>query len=77
MAYYFEKPIPPKGKPVDKTFEGPIKEQATTGRFMPAGDHYGVGHRQPVGHSGNPIPEAKCLPRTSSVRNPESLYHYE
>ena len=31
--------------------------------FVNAGTHYGVGHNQPVGHSGNPKQNVPCLPR--------------
>lgn len=31
--------------------------------YVNAGSHYGVGHRQPVGHKGNPSPMANTLPR--------------
>jgi hypothetical protein len=77
MYDFFQKPKKPQGKPVDKTFEGPIKEQAQTGRFMPAGDHYGVGHRQPVGHEGDAKQNVECLPRKSSCRSPEELFNLE
>ena len=30
--------------------------------FVNAGSHYGVGHRQPVGHHGNPRESAPTLP---------------
>ncbi len=30
--------------------------------FVNAGSHYGVGHRQPVGHKGNPTSKASTLP---------------
>lgn len=32
--------------------------------FVNAGSHYGVGHKQPVGHSGNPKKEVPCLPNS-------------
>lgn len=30
--------------------------------FINAGTHYGIGHRQPVGHKGNPKEKAETLP---------------
>ena len=48
-----------------KDFVAPTKEQATTGRFMQAGDDYGVGKTQPVGREGNPKKDVPVLPRTS------------
>jgi hypothetical protein len=30
--------------------------------YVNAGTHYGVGHRQPVGHHGNPVSRAATLP---------------
>lgn len=38
-----------KERRTSKFFVAPTKEEATTGRFMPAGDSHGVGFRQPVG----------------------------
>lgn len=31
--------------------------------YVNAGSHYGVGHNQPVGHSGNPKKDSPCLPK--------------
>ena len=45
----FKDPISVKERKADKTFVAPSKEQATTGRYMSAGDNYGIGHRTPVG----------------------------
>ena len=33
-----------------------------SGNFVNAGTHYGVGHRQPVGHEGNPKQRVDVLP---------------
>lgn len=30
--------------------------------FVNTGTHYGVGHKQPVGHTGNPKQHSPCLP---------------
>ena len=59
----FANPIAVKERKASKTFAAPSKEQATTGRFMQAGDDYGVGHRQPVGHAENPKQDVAVLPR--------------
>jgi hypothetical protein len=32
--------------------------------FVNAGTHYGVGHKQPVGHQGNPKSEVDVLPKS-------------
>lgn len=32
--------------------------------FVNAGTHYGVGHKQPVGHTGNPKQNADTMPMT-------------
>lgn len=42
-------------------FTAPCYDQRTS-NFVNAGTHYGVGHRQPVGHSGDPKQKAACLP---------------
>jgi len=47
-------PIKPKYRRADIEFANPTKEQATTGRFMPAGDDYGTGFRVNVGREGQP-----------------------
>jgi hypothetical protein len=31
--------------------------------YVNAGSHYGVGHKQPVGHSGNPKSTSPVLPK--------------
>jgi hypothetical protein len=55
-------------------FRAPTKEEATTGRFMEAGDDYGVGFRSPVGKEkagsmeSGPIPQrSKCFPSDQAV----------
>lgn len=60
--------IPPKERKASKAFAAPTKESATTGRYMSAGDDYGVGYRTPVGKesarslSSGVIPqETKCI----------------
>lgn len=68
MADPFKNRIAPREKISSKTFASPSKEQATTGRFMPPGDDYGVGFNQPIGKekvsgmASGPIPQAnKCI----------------
>lgn len=59
----FKDPIAPSYKKSSKTFVSPSKEQATTGRFMSAGDSYGVGFKTPEGKfvandmKSGPIPQ--------------------
>lgn len=70
----FHNPIAPRERDMFSTFAAPTKEQATTGRFMPPGDNYGVGFRTPVGKEKaagmkeGPIPqESKCFPSDQAV----------
>lgn len=56
----------PKNKPVDGknspwSFECPEYDQRSS-CFVSAGTNYGVGHRQPVGHEGNPKQKVPVLP---------------
>jgi hypothetical protein len=41
--------------------------------YVNAGSHYGVGHRQPVGHAGNPAERAATLPmgKVQTMRDDE------
>ena len=45
----FKNPIAPESRKADSTFEAPTKGNATTGKFMRAGDDYGCGYKTPVG----------------------------
>lgn len=69
----FEDPIKIKGqKPKNKpegyeskspwNFECPQYDERSS-CFVNAGTHYGVGHRQPVGHEGNPKQSVPVLPQ--------------
>jgi hypothetical protein len=58
----------PKDKPVDGVkspwdFRCPQYDQRSS-NFVNAGTHYGLGHRQPVGHQGNPKQNVDVLPQT-------------
>jgi hypothetical protein len=58
----------PQDKPIDGEgvtwdFRCPQYDQRSS-NFVNAGTHYGVGHRQPIGHEGNPKPIVDVLPRT-------------
>ncbi len=64
----FKDPIAVKERKTSKSFVAPSKEKATTGRFMSAGDNYGVGFRTPLGKKiansmmSGPIPmKSKCV----------------
>lgn len=75
MKKPFEDPIAYKERKTSRNFAAPTKGQATTGRFMVAGDDYGVGHRQPVGKEKvsdkSPIPQgAKCFLPDEAIRRP-------
>lgn len=72
MKSGFSDPIAIKNqKPQDKPKDGnkspwdftcPQYDQRSS-CFVNAGTHYGVGHRQPVGHEGNPKTTAPVLPK--------------
>lgn len=57
----------PKDKPEDGKkspwdFTCPQYDQRSS-YFVNAGTHYGVAHKQPVGHSGSPKKDAPVLPK--------------
>lgn len=67
----------PEDKPKDGVnspwdFRCPQYDQRSS-NFVNAGTHYGVGHRQPVGHKGNPSLRAPTLPmgRHETMQNDE------
>lgn len=65
MKTGFKDPISLKvGKKIKSpwNFDQPPYDERTS-CYVNAGSHYGVGHRQPVGHKGNPKPMADVLPR--------------
>jgi hypothetical protein len=55
-----EMPRDGKGSPWD--YSCPQYDQRSS-NFVNAGTHYGVGHRQPVGHEGNPKSIVDVLPQ--------------
>lgn len=67
----FADPIAIKNQnPIDKPKDGvnspwdfrcPQYDQRSS-NFVNAGTHYGVGHKQPIGHSGDPKQEVPTLP---------------
>lgn len=60
MKKHFKDALAIKERLSSRNFAAPSKEKATTGRFMSAGDNYGVGHRQPISGEGSkesPIPQ--------------------
>lgn len=57
----------PRDKPIDGVgsewdFRCPQYDQRSS-NFINAGTHYGVGHRQPVGHNGDPKMHVDVLPQ--------------
>ncbi len=65
----------PKDKPVDGKkspwdFTCPQYDQRSS-CFVNAGTHYGVGHNQPIGHSGNPKERVDVMPmgRVNTMRD--------
>ena len=69
----FKQPLAPKEKKSSKNFAAPSKEQATTGRFMPAGTNYGVGFKQPVGRMRASPMQDGPIPQKSKRISPESV----
>lgn len=66
MKTGFKDPIAPKNN--TKTMKSPWdytqpEYDERTSCYVNAGSHYGVGHKQPVGHSGNPSKDASTLPK--------------
>lgn len=55
-----DKPVDGKNSPWD--FRCPQYDQRSS-NFINAGTHYGVAHRQPVGHKGNPKATVDVLPQ--------------
>lgn len=58
----------PKDKPrdgvgVEWDFRCPQYDQRSS-NFVNAGTHYGVAHKQPVGHRGDPEQFVDCLPQS-------------
>lgn len=69
----FKDPIAYKRRSTSRTFVAPRKEGATTGRFMDAGDSYGVGFPAKVGgfkvSTKSPIPmEAHACDPQDAIR---------
>lgn len=56
-----EKGIKPQETNIGFNFTCPEYDERTS-CFINAGTHYGVGHRQPVGHEGEPAKEVAVLP---------------
>lgn len=67
----FKDPIAVKERKSSKDFVGPTKDQATTGRYMRAGDDYGSGHKNPVGTEK--VSNKSPIPRRSFCYNPEDM----
>jgi hypothetical protein len=57
-----EKEQPKDGVKSPWDFRCPQYDQRSS-NFVNAGTHYGVGHRQPVGHEGNPKQIVDVLPQ--------------
>ena len=70
MGKPFKDPIAYKTRTSSKWFIAPTKEQGTTGRFMPAGDDYGLGYTNPIG-SKVEKKDVPTLPRESKCFNPD------
>lgn len=70
----FANPIAPNKRQMEFPFQAPTKEQATTGRFYPAGDDHGVGFNQPVGHENNPKQRVDVMPMKSKCFSAEDVF---
>ena len=66
-----DKPVDGKKSPCD--FTCPQYDQRSS-CFVNAGTHYGIGHKQPVGHEGNPKSKVDVLPfgRPSTMKVDEA-----
>lgn len=76
MKSGFKDPIAPKTK--EKTIKSPWNFDCPpyderTSCYVNAGTHWGVGHKQPVGHKGIPATKADVLPsgRHKGMRDDE------
>lgn len=67
----FKDPIAYTKRSTSETFVAPTKEGATTGRYMDAGDNYGVGHRQPVG--SEKVSEVSPIPQKAFCFDPKEV----
>lgn len=72
----FKDPARPKIKEENKKspwdFSAPPYDERSS-CYVNAGSHYGVGHKQPVGHHGNPKEKAGTLPehRVKTMKDDE------
>jgi hypothetical protein len=69
----FKDPIQPKKRTASKDFVAPTRDQATTGRFMQAGDNYGTGFNQPVGSTK--VSSKPAMPMKAFHFSAESINH--
>ena len=73
MSDPFKNPLSPKERRTSRNYAAPTKEQATTGRWMNAGDDYGLGHRTPVGTEKVSGMSSGPIPQKSKCMNPDML----
>jgi hypothetical protein len=73
MSDPFKSKIPPTEKRSAKDFVAPSKEDATTGRYMQAGDYYGVGYRNPCGKDKASGLESGAIPQKTECRDPNEI----
>jgi len=69
----FKDRIAPKERKSSKTFAAPTKDQAFSGKFMAAGDDYGVGFAQPIGTTKET--SKLYVPQESRCFSPNDLNH--
>ena len=69
----FKDPIAPRERKTSSNYVAPSKEGATTGRFMPAGDDYGVGFRTPIGKEKASSYEKGPIPLKTECFDPDKM----
>lgn len=74
MSDPYKNRLDPKYRKTSSTFAAPTKEGATTGRFMSAGDDYGIGHRTPVGKEKASGMASGPIPQHSKCMNPDEIH---
>lgn len=74
MSDPFKGFTPPKERKTSYSFKAPTKEEATTGRWMNAGDNYGVGYKCPTGKEKARSLKAGSIPQESKCVDPNEIF---
>ena len=67
----FESSKDRKERKTSRNFVSPTRDEATTGRFMVAGDDHGIGFKCPVGSKN--VSMKGGIPMTSSCKDPNEI----